>query len=203
MRTTYSDLPAAFARWSRIIRRTHRSNDAAKYGEGSMRGIKTAFGLVAAIAAALFATVASAQGTLPNRPIHTSSPYPAGGIVDIVARAGDRTGRPRLETDCRRRSKARRQQQYRHISRGAQRTRWLHLAGHRASRYWSIPRSTRTPAGTRCTIFGASASRCRIKAWRWHPPMPVKTSHELVELARSKPGQVQFRQSRHRFFDRP
>ena len=43
----------------------------------------------------------------------------------------DRTGRPRLETDGRRRSKAGWQQQYRHGFSGAQRTRRLHLVGHR------------------------------------------------------------------------
>jgi tripartite-type tricarboxylate transporter receptor subunit TctC len=45
-------------------------------------------GLVAGIAAMLFGTCpcAQAQGNYPSRPIHVVVPYPAGGIVDIVAR---------------------------------------------------------------------------------------------------------------------
>jgi tripartite-type tricarboxylate transporter receptor subunit TctC len=46
-------------------------------------------GLIAAVAAATFALepCASAESPYPNRPIHVVVPYPAGGIVDIVARA--------------------------------------------------------------------------------------------------------------------
>src|SRR4029078_10086245 len=51
-----------------------------------MRGIKTALGLIA-IALMLGGEGARAQGNYPNRPIHIVVPYPAGGIVDIVARA--------------------------------------------------------------------------------------------------------------------
>jgi len=50
-----------------------------------MRGIKTALAL--ALIAALAGGSAHAQGNYPNRPIHIIVPYPAGGIVDIVARA--------------------------------------------------------------------------------------------------------------------
>ena len=50
-----------------------------------MRGIKTALGL--AVIATLLGGSAQAQGNYPNRPIHIIVPYPAGGIVDIVARA--------------------------------------------------------------------------------------------------------------------
>ena len=53
-----------------------------------MRAIR-AFGLIAAVAAAMFGLdpSASAESPYPNRPIHVVVPYPAGGIVDIVARA--------------------------------------------------------------------------------------------------------------------
>src|SRR6184192_176534 len=48
-----------------------------------------AFGLAAAIAAMPIGigTSALAESNYPNRPIHIIVPYPAGGIVDIVARA--------------------------------------------------------------------------------------------------------------------
>src|SRR6202012_1940996 len=57
-------------------------------GEKSMRTIH-ALGLIAAVVAATFALEpsASAESPWPNRPIHVVVPYPAGGIVDIVARA--------------------------------------------------------------------------------------------------------------------
>ncbi|WP_291577563.1 tripartite tricarboxylate transporter substrate-binding protein [Bradyrhizobium sp.] len=53
-----------------------------------MRSIRTV-GIVFGLATVLLATVsgACAQGNYPNRPIHIVVPYPAGGIVDIVARA--------------------------------------------------------------------------------------------------------------------
>jgi tripartite-type tricarboxylate transporter receptor subunit TctC len=46
-------------------------------------------GLAASVAAALLgiATGAQAQSNYPSRPIHIVVPYPAGGIVDIIARA--------------------------------------------------------------------------------------------------------------------
>lgn len=48
----------------------------------------TALGLAAGVVATLFAAGARAQGMgqYPNRPIRVIVPYPAGGIVDIVAR---------------------------------------------------------------------------------------------------------------------
>ena len=53
-----------------------------------MRGIRT-FGLAASLAGMLLGIDpgAQAQGNYPVRPIHIVVPYPAGGIVDIVARA--------------------------------------------------------------------------------------------------------------------
>ena len=52
-----------------------------------MRTIR-ALGLIAAVAAMFgLDPSASAESPYPNRPIHIVVPYPAGGIVDIVARA--------------------------------------------------------------------------------------------------------------------
>src|ERR1700761_296765 len=52
-----------------------------------MRAISTA-GLAMVVAAILgLASAAAAESNYPNRPIHIVVPYPAGGIVDVVARA--------------------------------------------------------------------------------------------------------------------
>jgi tripartite-type tricarboxylate transporter receptor subunit TctC len=53
-----------------------------------MRGIRTAIGLAAGIVATMLASAAWAQATdnYPNRPLRIIVPYPAGGIVDIIAR---------------------------------------------------------------------------------------------------------------------
>jgi tripartite-type tricarboxylate transporter receptor subunit TctC len=55
----------------------------------TMRGTKTALGFAVTIAMVLSAGAprARAESDYPNRPIHIVVPYPAGGIVDIVARA--------------------------------------------------------------------------------------------------------------------
>src|SRR3978361_1590552 len=55
-------------------------------GSGVMAGIKAALRLAVGIAM-LLGGAANAQSNYPNRPIRIIVPYPAGGIVDIVARA--------------------------------------------------------------------------------------------------------------------
>ena len=50
-------------------------------------GAIRALGFAAGVAAILVGPYAQAQSNYPNRPIHIIVPYPAGGIVDIVARA--------------------------------------------------------------------------------------------------------------------
>ncbi|MDP3691008.1 tripartite tricarboxylate transporter substrate binding protein [Bradyrhizobium sp.] len=65
-----------------------------------MRGIR-AFGFATGIIASLLVSVAgaSAQDSWPNRAIHIVVPYPAGGIVDIVARTvTDQVGRDLKQT---------------------------------------------------------------------------------------------------------
>src|SRR5271170_8479753 len=60
-----------------------------RFGEETMSGIRT-FGIAAVSTAAMlfgFGPGARAESDYPNRPIHIIVPYPAGGIVDIVARA--------------------------------------------------------------------------------------------------------------------
>ena len=51
-----------------------------------MRGIR-GLGVAAGVAATLLGASARAETDYPVRPIHDVVPYPAGGIVDIVARA--------------------------------------------------------------------------------------------------------------------
>ena len=51
-----------------------------------MSGLRN-LGLAAGMAALLFGAGARAESDYPSRPIHIVVPYPAGGIVDIVARA--------------------------------------------------------------------------------------------------------------------
>jgi tripartite-type tricarboxylate transporter receptor subunit TctC len=59
-----------------------------KIGEETMSGIRM-LGIAVSAATMLlgFALYARAESDYPNRPIHIVVPYPAGGIVDIVARA--------------------------------------------------------------------------------------------------------------------
>src|SRR5476649_249470 len=57
-------------------------------GEETMSGIRM-LGIAVSAATMLLglALYPRAEGDYPNRPIHIVVPYPAGGIVDIVARA--------------------------------------------------------------------------------------------------------------------
>jgi len=50
-----------------------------------MRAVRMAAGVAGLLIGTALAAVA--QGSYPNRAIHIIVPYPAGGIVDIVARA--------------------------------------------------------------------------------------------------------------------
>jgi len=53
-----------------------------------MKGMRTlGFGALGLAAAMLLGGGARAESDYPNRAIHVVVPYPAGGIVDIVARA--------------------------------------------------------------------------------------------------------------------
>ena len=96
-----------------------------------MSRIKSVLG-VALGAVMLLADPAQAQGHFPSRPIRVIVPYPAGGIVDMVARAvTEQVGRDWKQTVV--------------IEANPTATRgWSP-----DRRRWSIPRSTRTPVGTR------------------------------------------------------
>src|SRR5271170_3246854 len=57
--------------------------------KGHIKGHIKGLGLIAIVAATMLGggPSARAESPYPNRPIHIVVPYPAGGIVDIVARA--------------------------------------------------------------------------------------------------------------------
>src|SRR5262249_24027414 len=80
------------ARWLKTsnaqAKAPQRMNEAPMMERKVMRG-RAAFGLAFGIAATLLAAApgARAADNWPSRPIHIIVPYPAGGIVDIVARA--------------------------------------------------------------------------------------------------------------------
>jgi hypothetical protein len=164
---------------------------------------RTAFGFAVSIAAALLvAAPARAADNWPSRPIHIVVPYPAGGIVDIVARAvTEQIGRdlkqaivvearPGASSNIGTSAIAR--------SEGDGHT-WL-ITG---------------PAVLVNPILYKDAGWDALKDFKcvglavWNesvaivpPSLPVKTIGEFVELARQKPGELNFRQSQHRLVAR-
>jgi tripartite-type tricarboxylate transporter receptor subunit TctC len=157
-----------------------------------MRTVR-AFGLIVAVAAMFgLDPPASAENPYPNRPIHIVVPYPAGGIVDIVARAvTEQVGRD-LKTAIVADSRP-----------GANSN--IGTA--------SVARSD--PDGYTWLVTGPAvlvnptlyrdAGWDPLKSFKcvglavWNqsvalvnPSMPVKTLAEFVDYARSKPGQLNF-----------
>ena len=157
-----------------------------------MRGITIALGFAMGMAVLLGGGAAQAQSNYPNRAIHIIVPYPAGGIVDIVARAvTEQVGRDWKQIDGGG-IPARRQQQYRHRGGRTQRARWLHLAGHgtRGAGQSHPLQGRRLGRDEGPQMRGARGVEPERSAG--HPSMPVKTIGEFVELARSKPGYLNF-----------
>jgi tripartite-type tricarboxylate transporter receptor subunit TctC len=100
------------------------------------------------LAMLLGANAAQAQSNYPNRPIRIIVPYPAGGIVDIVARAvTEQVGRDWKQTVVIEARPAATATSAPPRSRAANRTATPGWSP--ARRRWSTRRSTRTPAGTR------------------------------------------------------
>ena len=156
-----------------------------------MRGIKTALGLIA-IALMLGGEGARAQGNYPNRPIHIIVPYPAGGIVDIVARAvTEQVGRDLKQTivvEARPGANG-------NIGTAA-------AARSEGDGYtWLVtgPAALVNPTLYKDAGWDAMKDlRCvGLAVWNQsvalvHPSMPAKTIGEFVELAKSKPGVFNF-----------
>lgn len=162
-----------------------------------MQGIKAAFGFplgfaAGAIALLLAGGTAQAQSNYPNRAIHVVVPYPAGGIVDIVARAvTEQVGRDWKQTVV---VEARP---------GANGNIGMAAAARSESDgyTWLVtgPAVLVNPSLYKDAGWDALKSfRCvGLAVWNQsvalvNPSMPVKTIGEFAELARGKPGQFNF-----------
>ena len=158
-----------------------------------MRGIATAIRLLATIASVLLVNAgASAQDKYPSRPIHIIVPYPAGGIVDIVARAvTEQVGRDWKQTVV---VEAR--------PGGNSNIGTAAVARSEPDGYtWVVtgPALLVNPDLYKDAGWNAARDfRCvGLAVWNQsvalvHPSMPVKSIGEFVELARKQPGQFNF-----------
>ncbi len=158
-----------------------------------MNGVRFV-GLAAGIAATLLNIGASAQAqsNYPVRPIHIVVPYPAGGIVDIVARAvTEQVGRDWKQTvvvEARPGANG-------NIGTAA-------VARSEPDGYtWLVtgPAVLVNPTLYKDAGWDALKNFKCVGLAIWNqsvavvnPSMPVKTLGEFVELARSKPGQLNF-----------
>jgi tripartite-type tricarboxylate transporter receptor subunit TctC len=155
---------------------------------------KTALRLVVGIAAALIVAApgARAADNWPSRPIRIIVPYPAGGIVDIVARAvteqvGRDTGqaivveaRPGANSNVGTAAVAR--------SEGDGYT-WL-VTGPAVLVNPTLYKDAGWNALKDFKCVGLAVWNRSVALV--HPSMPVKTIGEFVEIARAKPGQLNF-----------
>jgi tripartite-type tricarboxylate transporter receptor subunit TctC len=157
-------------------------------------GGRAAFGVVVGLAAAFWSLAprAYAADNWPSRPIHVIVPYPAGGIVDIVARAvTEQIGRDLKQpivVEARPGASS-------NIGTAA-------VARSEGDGYtWLVT----GPAVLVNPILYKEAGWDALKDFKcvglavWNesvalvpPSLPVKTIAEFVELARSKPGQLNF-----------
>jgi tripartite-type tricarboxylate transporter receptor subunit TctC len=156
-----------------------------------MNGLRN-LGLAASMAAMLFGAGARAESDYPNRPIHIVVPYPAGGIVDIVARAvTEQIGRDfkqAIVVEARPGANS-------NIGTAA-------VARSEPDGYtWLVT----GPAVLVNPVLYKDAGWDTLKDFKcvglavWNqsvalvnPSMPVKTLGEFVELARARPGQFNF-----------
>ena len=157
-------------------------------GSGFVMGMATAAGLSLAV---LLGGAAQAQSSYPNRPIHIVVPYPAGGIVDIVARTvTEQVGRDWKQTvvvEARPGANS-------NIGTAA-------VARSDPDGYtWLVtgPAALVNPSLYKDAGWDVKNLRCvGLAVWNQsvalvNPSMPAKTIGEFVELARSKPGEFNF-----------
>lgn len=158
-----------------------------------MRGIR-AFGFAASVTVILLGTdpCAQAQSNYPVRPIHIVVPYPAGGIVDIIARAvTEQVGRDWKQTVV---VEAR--------PGGNSNIGTAAVARSDPDGYtWLVtgPAVLVNPTLYKDAGWDAMQSfRCvALAIWNQsvavvNPSMPARTLSEFVQLARSKPGELNF-----------
>jgi tripartite-type tricarboxylate transporter receptor subunit TctC len=156
-------------------------------------GGKTTFRLVAGVATALLMSIpgAHAESDYPNRPIHIIVPYPAGGIVDIVARdVTEQVGRDTNQTII---VEARP---------GANANIGIADAARSApdGYTWLVtgPAVLVNPSLYKNAGWDMKDFKCvGVAVWNQSvalvpPSMPVKTMAEFVDLARAKPEQFNF-----------
>src|SRR6202165_3717507 len=160
-------------------------------GDETMGAIR-AWGFAAGGAAMLLSPCAQAQGNFPTRPIHIIGPYPAGGIVDIIARAvTEQVGRDWKQTVV------------------------VEARPGANSNIGTAAVARSDPDGYTWLVTGPAvlvnptlykdAGWDTMKGFRcvglaiWNqsvavvnPAMPARTLAEFVELARTKPGQLNF-----------
>ena len=164
-----------------------------------MSGIKTALRValrvtlgLAAAATLLLGGPAQAQSNYPNRAIHIVVPYPAGGIVDIVARTViEQVGRDWKQTVV---VEAR--------PGGNSNIGTAAVARSEGDGYtWLVsgPAALVNPTLYKDAGWDAMKGLKCVGLAIWNqsvavvnPSMPVKTLGEFIELARSKPGQLNF-----------
>lgn len=158
-----------------------------------MRGITTAIGLLVGVITALSGGIdAWAQDNYPSRPIHIIVPYPAGGIVDIVARAvTEQVGRDWKQTVV---VEAR--------PGGNSNIGTAAVARSEPDGYtWLVtgPALLVNPDLYKNAGWNAAKDFTCVGLAVWnqsvalvHPSMPVKTIGEFVELARKQPGEFNF-----------
>jgi tripartite-type tricarboxylate transporter receptor subunit TctC len=155
---------------------------------GSALGFALGFSLGIAV---LLGDAAQAQSNYPNRPIHIVVPYPAGGIVDMVARAvTEQVGRDWKQPfiiEARPGANS-------NIGTAA-------VARSDPDGYtWLVtgPAVLVNPSLYKDAGWDVKNFRCvGLAVWNQsvalvHPSMPAKTIAEFVALARSKPGEFNF-----------
>ena len=160
-----------------------------------MRGIKSTLGFALGAAAGLallLGTAAQAQSNYPNRAIHIVVPYPAGGIVDIIARTvTEQVGRDWKQPIV---SEAR--------PGGNSNIGTAAVARSEPDGYtWLVtgPAALVNPTLYKDAGWDAMKGLKCVGLAIWNqsvavvnPSMPAKTLAEFVELARSKPGELNF-----------
>ncbi|SHL90697.1 Bug family tripartite tricarboxylate transporter substrate binding protein [Bradyrhizobium lablabi] len=156
-----------------------------------MSGFKSALGIAMGLTLLLGQT-AQAQSNYPNRAIHIVVPYPAGGIVDIIARAvTEQVGRDWKQTVV---VEAR--------PGGNSNIGTAAVARSDPDGYtWLVtgPAALVNPTLYKDAGWDAMKGLKCVGLAIWNqsvavvnPSLPVKTLGEFVELARSKPGQLNF-----------